>query len=911
MANVLTNLLFKGSTVILDESADFPSSPEYGQFCFKGGILYIYATIDTLDTWYPLTNGNDHYVFTQGISSTSWVITHNLQTTDIIFMVYDENNVQMVPSGVEFNSDNQITLSFTESVKGRAILFGAAEAFVPAITTSQLDVGSNIQMVGTSITVSGTDIVALLDQVNSDLYSMFSWNSSLGQITFKGDLIPATNGALSIGSATRKIKDLYLSAATLHVGDNATFEGTSLAIDAGPNPTSLGDTPTIQASSLVLMPFTYNPGSGDVTVDPVLTFQNSGGEQYGISFNLSQNQFSFDSPQGEGSGSLKAQNLTVVDTITADSIQTTGTAQVKFNQDLRVDGDVTLGYDNNNTITIRGIVDLQTPITFSQAATLGDGNDTVAVNCGSANNFTIVSQHANLDDTGKLTVDSLETSGDVTVQGDLYVNGTQTVVNTTSLEVSDNEVIVNNGEAGAGVTAGEAGVSVDRGSLPNAKLIYNESIDKWQMGIEGSMVDIEDTNHNHDGRYLQTAANSGPTTDDAISLGDATHRFSNIFAVDFTGALIGNADTADKLSTVRNFTLSGDATGSASFDGTADANITVTVVDDSHIHDTRYYTEAESDERYLRRDADSVPETDITYDLGDATHRWTNVFATNFKGIADNASKLLNARTITLAGDLSGSFDFDGSGNVSADIQVINDSHTHNTQYYTQAECNANFVNASGDVMTGALQFGDSIAAQFGASLELSVSHDGTNAIINNATGNLQLQVNNGENAVVAIPNSYTTLYYDNAWRARTTSAGFEVNGLFVGQATSAQYADLAEILTCSDQTLSPGTVLKFCEVGEFDVESCQIDTARNVAGVVSENPAYLMNSDEQGVPVAYAGKVRVRVKGPVGKGQPIVSAGFGVARGILEDDELLYSFGTTIEANGSDEEKLVWCVVK
>jgi hypothetical protein len=71
------------------------------------------------------------------------------------------------------------------------------------------------------------------------------------------------------------------------------------------------------------------------------------------------------------------------------------------------------------------------------------------------------------------------------------------------------------------------------------------------------------------------------------------------------------------------------------------------------------------------------------------------------------------------------------------------------------------------------------------------------------------------------------------------------------------------------------------------------------------------MNSDEKGITVAYTGKVRVRVKGPVGKGCPIVSAGEGVARGINEDSELLYSFGVTLEENVNDEEKLVMCIIK
>ena len=55
------------------------------------------------------------------------------------------------------------------------------------------------------------------------------------------------------------------------------------------------------------------------------------------------------------------------------------------------------------------------------------------------------------------------------------------------------------------------------------------------------------------------------------------------------------ADAALKLATARTISLSGDASGSASFDGSANVTITVAVANDSHTHDGRYYTETEVD----------------------------------------------------------------------------------------------------------------------------------------------------------------------------------------------------------------------------------------------------------------------------------------------------------------------------
>lgn len=63
------------------------------------------------------------------------------------------------------------------------------------------------------------------------------------------------------------------------------------------------------------------------------------------------------------------------------------------------------------------------------------------------------------------------------------------------------------------------------------------------------------------------------------------------------------AQTATKLATARTISLTGDASGSTAFDGTGNKSITVVVNNDSHTHDGRYYTESESNGRYLGKTA--------------------------------------------------------------------------------------------------------------------------------------------------------------------------------------------------------------------------------------------------------------------------------------------------------------------
>jgi len=100
----------------------------------------------------------------------------------------------------------------------------------------------------------------------------------------------------------------------------------------------------------------------------------------------------------------------------------------------------------------------------------------------------------------------------------------------------------------------------------------------------------------------------------------------------------------------------------------------------------------------------------------------------------------------------------------------------------------------------------------------------------------------------------------------------------FYGVSTQAKYADLAENYQ-ADKAYPAGTVVMFggaAEVTQADVET------RAVAGVVSTNPAHLMNGGLTGtnvVPVALQGRVPCNVIGPVCKGDLMVSAGFGYAK--------------------------------
>lgn len=117
---------------------------------------------------------------------------------------------------------------------------------------------------------------------------------------------------------------------------------------------------------------------------------------------------------------------------------------------------------------------------------------------------------------------------------------------------------------------------------------------------------------------------------------------------------------------------------------------------------------------------------------------------------------------------------------------------------------------------------------------------------------------------------------------------------LFRGTATTARYADLAENYL-GDVKYEAGTVVMFG--GDAEVTLAENGT-RRVAGVVSTNPAHLMNEGLQGetvVALALQGRVPCKVTGKIRKGDMLVAAGNGHARA-EEDPKMGQVIGKALE---------------
>jgi len=126
----------------------------------------------------------------------------------------------------------------------------------------------------------------------------------------------------------------------------------------------------------------------------------------------------------------------------------------------------------------------------------------------------------------------------------------------------------------------------------------------------------------------------------------------------------------------------------------------------------------------------------------------------------------------------------------------------------------------------------------------------------------------------------------------------------FVGTATQAQYADLAEKYTTAEE-YPVGTAMSICTDAEHEAHAAgKSDFA---IGVISAEPAYLMNIDCDGQAIGLKGRVPVRIKGTVKKGQAVYAWEDGVCT-TIESRALV---GIALESSEDPKEKLVECVLK
>jgi hypothetical protein len=302
-----------------------------------------------------------------------------------------------------------------------------------------------------------------------------------------------------------------------------------------------------------------------------------------------------------------------------------------------------------------------------------------------------------------------------------------------------------------------------------------------------------------------------------------------------------------------------------------------------------------------------VPGNDNAYSLGANGSRWSNVYATTHTGnlvgnvtgnslgthtgnvLASDNTVMINAATkqigfagANLVGTLTGSVT--GTASAATNASKLNDLDPSATVPVT-ATATIPVRNTSGNIL----------ANQFvGISDKTDKTFiDKTDAVVDPAWNDASTSTKYRTARLSATAYSI----------AARDSGGNIAAVLFQGTATSARYADLAEKYL-ADAEYDVGTVMVIGGSAEVTASSY----GELAIGVISENPAYMMNSElEGGVYVALKGRVPIKVKGAVRKGDRLVAGDQGCAQ-VAQDR--LDIFAVAMESSDDNEVKLIESVV-
>ena len=317
-----------------------------------------------------------------------------------------------------------------------------------------------------------------------------------------------------------------------------------------------------------------------------------------------------------------------------------------------------------------------------------------------------------------------------------------------------------------------------------------------------------------------------------------------------------------------------------------------------------------TDERDIAviRSTGIVPGSTNSYSLGAASSVWSNVYATTFTG--------------SLIGAVTGNTTGVHKGNVLADDnEVMINAATKQIGY-----AGANIVGTLTGSITGSAATATNASKLNNLDPSASVPVTATATIaVRDASGNLTANQFVGTtdranrifidslNAVTdpTWSESTATTKYRTAKliataysiAARDASGNLTAN-LFNGTATAARYADLAEKYL-SDQEYDVGTVV--CVGGDKEVTASYLG-ARAI-GVISANPAFMMNADlNGGIYVALKGRVPVKVIGVVKKGDRLCAGDKGYA--VVESENGVNIFAVALESSDDGNVKLIESVI-
>ena len=421
----------------------------------------------------------------------------------------------------------------------------------------------------------------------------------------------------------------------------------------------------------------------------------------------------------------------------------------------------------------------------------------------------------------------------------------------------------------------------------------------WWSGSSTSRVDIDGHLYLNNGLTLGSTAREvfqdligGMVTGNTESGISVTYDdSSNEFDFDIS--------SAPKWETARTITLSGDATGSVQFDGSANKTLSIAVKDDSHNHvmsnidglAAEFATKA--DVSYVNTEISNLvnganSSFDTLKEIQDAMA--TDVELSNaISGLTIGNGSFSVGTGTGLSGSASMTANQTGntSGSISLDLSYTDGRYDNYNGWdlYTDGTSRGRITTGENVNFIG----GSNVSLSYSSSNNaITINSTDTNTNTNNYLSSATFSTSNGvltlnRSGLSAVTVDLDGRFTDNGYadtmnqHVRTTDSPTFANvtaTAFNGTATYAKYADLAERYA-ADAEYAEGTVMAFG--GDAEVTAAAGYGSGKLAGVVSHKPAVAMNAEagnDQTHPyIALQGRVPVRVEGDVKKGDILVAS--------------------------------------
>jgi len=375
--------------------------------------------------------------------------------------------------------------------------------------TDDITEGS-VNLYYTDARAQAVSINNVVEDTSPQLGGTLDMNSQL----VTGDIIPSANVTYNLGNATNRFNDLFLAGNTIFMGNS------TISLDAAGDVEIKDSSNSSVLRKLVVDELHIGSGSNKVKIkanNGKIKQDNNADSQTALDFSLNDTD-----DLAEGSSNLfwtSARGNSAVDAYLSGGTGITYAGGVLSTSDSEIVHDNLSGFVADEHVAHSGVTltagdgltgggDITTSRSFAVGAGAGItvNSDDVALASstagagltfstgvlavGAGDGISVAANAVAVDSTvvrtsGTQTIGGAKTfSDDMVLSGNLTVNGTQTIMNTTVASLADNIVELNRDASGA--PSEDAGLQVNRGSSSDVFLKWDESADAWMFTNDGS-----------------------------------------------------------------------------------------------------------------------------------------------------------------------------------------------------------------------------------------------------------------------------------------------------------------------------------------------------------------------------------------------------------------------------------------